>query len=215
MKKKYKLTNETIGFFESKLFRIEALIDFGDVKAGDKGGFVESEKNLSQFGTAWVFDNAYVYGNAVVAGNAKVSGDSWVGDKAKVTGNAILNDELHVCDDSWVHGNAVLGGSTVVCRNAEISGNTELFNEFVEDLSFAEPNETLMTISPIGSENGELVVLRYKDGSIIVNRGCFWGTLEEFVEAINETHGSNGFAKQYMAAIELIKTRVDFEANSK
>lgn len=50
--KKYKLTNETIVHFGFTLYRIEALMDFSDVKAGDKGGFVQSENNLSQLGNA-------------------------------------------------------------------------------------------------------------------------------------------------------------------
>ena len=50
MKKKYKLTDETINVCGKKLCRIEALKDFGDVKKGDKGGFIEDEHNLSHAG---------------------------------------------------------------------------------------------------------------------------------------------------------------------
>lgn len=64
MNKKFELTKETKMFFGRKLFRIRALIDFGDVKVGDLGGFVEKESNLSHYGDAWVCDNAKVYGNA-------------------------------------------------------------------------------------------------------------------------------------------------------
>ena len=53
--KKYKLTNETIVHLGFTLYRIEALMDFSDVKKGDKGGFVQSENNLSQLGNAWVY----------------------------------------------------------------------------------------------------------------------------------------------------------------
>ena len=81
MDKKYKLTDEAIQHCGKTLYRIEALIDFGDVDKGDKGGFVESEENLSHDGNCWVYDNAHVYDNANVCGNAKVGGD------AKVTNN--------------------------------------------------------------------------------------------------------------------------------
>lgn len=47
-----------------KLYRIEALKDFGDVKAGDLGGYIECEDNLSRDGNAWVGGNARVYDNA-------------------------------------------------------------------------------------------------------------------------------------------------------
>ena len=39
---KYKLTDEFVTIGDRKLYRIEALKDFADVKNGDKGGFVES-----------------------------------------------------------------------------------------------------------------------------------------------------------------------------
>lgn len=44
-----------------------------DVKAGDLGGWVESENNLSQVGDAWVGGDAEVGGNAEVSGNAEVT----------------------------------------------------------------------------------------------------------------------------------------------
>jgi hypothetical protein len=58
------------------MYRIRALKDFSDVKAGDLGGFVESESNLSHNGDCWVYGNAKVYGNGEVFGNAKVYGNT-------------------------------------------------------------------------------------------------------------------------------------------
>ena len=78
MSKKYELTNETKTLAGGTVLRrIRALRDlprFG-VKAGELGGFVEVENNLSQDGDAWVFGNANVYGYAEVSGNANVSGE--------------------------------------------------------------------------------------------------------------------------------------------
>lgn len=75
---KFKLTAECKEFYGVKLFRIEALIDIPrwGVKAGDKGGWVEKEENLSQDGNAWVSGDAWVSGNAHVFGDAQVSGDA-------------------------------------------------------------------------------------------------------------------------------------------
>ena len=55
------------------LFRIKALISFGNIKEGELGGYVEKEDNLSHSGNAWVSGNARVSGNAEVSGNAWVS----------------------------------------------------------------------------------------------------------------------------------------------
>lgn len=69
--KKFELTTETkINIFGKKLFRIKALISFGPISAGEKGGWVEKEENLSQSGNAWVFGNAEVRDNACVRDNA-------------------------------------------------------------------------------------------------------------------------------------------------
>ena len=69
--KKFELTSKFItNIFGTKLFRIKALIEFGNVKAGELGGFVEKEENLSQDGNAWVYGNARVCGDACVCGDA-------------------------------------------------------------------------------------------------------------------------------------------------
>ena len=71
MNKKFELLlDDTITIFGIKLFRIKALISFGNVEEGELGGYIEKEDNLSVFGNAWVFGNAKVYGNARVSGNA-------------------------------------------------------------------------------------------------------------------------------------------------
>ena len=63
--KKFEMTTESkINIFGNKLFRIKALISFGNVKEGDTGGWVEKEENLSHSGNAWVCGNAEVCGNA-------------------------------------------------------------------------------------------------------------------------------------------------------
>lgn len=58
------------------LYRIKALVQFGNVNAGDLGGWIEKEENLSQSGNAWVYGNARVYGNAEVC---KIGAVFWIG----------------------------------------------------------------------------------------------------------------------------------------
>ena len=75
--KKFELTAEFVtNVFGKKLFRIKALVAFGNVEKGELGGFIEKEDNLSHDGDAWVSGNARVYGNAWVFGNAQVSDDA-------------------------------------------------------------------------------------------------------------------------------------------
>ena len=68
--KKFELTNDTKIVFGKKLFRIKALISFGNVEAGELGGYVEKEENLSHDGNAWVYGDARVCGDAWVYGDA-------------------------------------------------------------------------------------------------------------------------------------------------
>ena len=89
MPKKYELTNETKVFLGKTLYRIRALIAFGNVAPGDLGGWIEKEENLGQEGTAWVTGNAWVTGTARVTDNALVTGN------ACVTGNAEISYATH------------------------------------------------------------------------------------------------------------------------
>lgn len=117
--KKYKLTDETIIVDGRTLHRIEALKDFADVRKGDKGGFIESENNLSQIYDCWVYDHAKVFGNAWVDGNAVVFGYATVYGNAVVFGYAKVYGNAKVYDNAKVYGNAVIYG------NAEVSENKD------------------------------------------------------------------------------------------
>lgn len=58
--KKYEFTGETKVIDDVTVHQIRALVDFSDVLAGDIGGWIEKEENLSHDGTAWVYDDARV-----------------------------------------------------------------------------------------------------------------------------------------------------------
>ena len=144
MEKKYKLTEETINVGGTALYRIEALRDFGDVKKGDKGGFIEKEGNLSQSDNCWVYgnakvcdkamvynnakvyDNVMVFDNAMVYGNAKVSGNAIIHEDAKVYGDAKVSGNAEVYDNGAVYGMAMVYGDTMVYENAKIYGNARV-----------------------------------------------------------------------------------------
>ena len=96
--KKYKLTKETLQFAGRTLHRIKAVKDFGSIQAGEFGGWIENEKNLSQDDNAWIYGNAMVFDNAEVYGNANVFGYAEVYDNAKVYGNAVIKGDAKVHD---------------------------------------------------------------------------------------------------------------------
>ena len=108
--KKYELTTETLQFAGFTLHRIKALKDFGSVKAGELGGWIESEENLSQADNAWVYNNAKVF------------------DKARVYGDAAVSDDAIVCGDAKVYGKATVYGEAIICGAAEVYGKVEIFD---------------------------------------------------------------------------------------
>lgn len=74
---KYELTDEKKEFLGITLYRIRAVKDFelsdGTViHAGDLGGWIEKESNLSHEGSAWVYGDAQVFRDAQVYGDARV-----------------------------------------------------------------------------------------------------------------------------------------------
>ena len=195
--KKYELTEETTNIFGKTLHRIRATRDFSNVHAGDLGGFIENELNLSHdrdtwvYGNAWVYGEARVYGNAWaygearVSGNALVSGDARVGGKALVSGNALVYGKALVGDEAWVGGNALVYG------NALVKGPRDIY-----------------WISCIGSRDGTTTFFRNANNSISVSCGCFYGTIDEFAATVTKTHGDNEHAQAYRHAIEIAKLRI-------
>ena len=84
--KKYELTDETITLrYGTVLHRIIALKDFGDVKKGDLGGFVQSESNLSHEGNCWIYEDARVFDQAQVYGEAMAFKEDQISGKTRIS----------------------------------------------------------------------------------------------------------------------------------
>ena len=167
------------------LYKIRALRDFNDVKAGNLGGYIEGEENLSQDEDCWVYGNAQVYGDAHVYGNA------WVYGNAQVYGNA------------WVYGNAKVYGDAWVCGNAWVHGDAKVYG----DALISKIND-ILCVANIGSRNDTTTFFKTKDNKIGVKCGRFTGTIDDFLEAVNETHGENKHAKAYKLACELARVQI-------
>lgn len=66
MSKKYKiLESDFILVDQMKLYRIQATKSFSNIQEGGLGGFIQTEKNLSQDGDALVYGGAQVSGKVV------------------------------------------------------------------------------------------------------------------------------------------------------
>jgi uncharacterized protein YjbI with pentapeptide repeats len=63
----------------------------------------------------------------------------------------------------------------------------------------------IIQISPIGSRSDYLTAY-ITDNGIFLKTGCFFGTIENFKTALQNTHGNNTHAEEYTAALTLIET---------
>lgn len=100
------------------LHRIRALRDIGDqVQAGELGGFVESERNLSfePEDDAWIFDEAIACNDAYVDQDAVLLETAVVCDKAYVSQGAMLCMSARAEDESYVRG-------AVLTDNVRVAG---------------------------------------------------------------------------------------------
>ena len=200
--KKFELTAESkINIFGKKLFRIKALISFGDVKEGETGGWVEKEENLEQSsGNAWVYGDAEVYGNAWVSGNAWVYGDAEVYGNAWVSGNAEVYGNARVYGDARVSGDAMVSGDARVSGDAMVSGNAEVYG-----------NADYTTIRGFGTQFRATTFFRCKDKQIRVSCGCFFGTISEFREQVKNTRKGK-IAEEYLMIADLMEKHFAEEA---
>lgn len=134
--KKFELTSETKLCSGKTLFRIRALVAFGDVDAGELGGWIEKESNLSQSGDAWVSGDARVYGNARVSGNAWVYGDARVYERRAIMWISVIGSRddtvtFFACKDGTI-------GVTVGCFRGSIDEFAEKVRETHGDNEHAQ-----------------------------------------------------------------------------
>ncbi|MCE0824876.1 YdcK family protein [Buttiauxella sp. A2-C2_NF] len=142
-----------------KLWQVVALCDFSDVKAGQLGGWIENEDNLSQQGHCWIYghesvvfggscvtEDAQIHGSSTLCHQAHVSGKSFV-EQSLISGECRIFDAARILNGSQViavrgltaddnkllqiYGNATINASRVV-HQAQVFGNALVNNAFIE-----------------------------------------------------------------------------------
>ena len=97
-------------------------------------------------------------------------------------------DNLAHTGNAWVYGNARVSG------NAEVSGDAEVYG-----------NSDLVWFSKVGTEQGTLTVYKSKNGSLLATRGCFSGTVDEFLAKSAKVHNER-IKREYQLLIEVAKS---------
>ena len=116
---KYEITDIAHGDYPF-LHRIRALRDIGDkVKAGDLGGFVECEANLSfePGDDAWIFDDAIACEDSHVDKGSRLFGDVVVYGNTLISQGSFLSGHVRAEDCAYIRG-------AELCGYARASGNS-------------------------------------------------------------------------------------------
>ena len=219
MEKRYTLIDDAIVFNGVTLYRIKALVDFGDVKAGEFGGYIENEENLNQYDidvydhtdprfyggisfrkkicNAWVYNNAKVYGDAKIYGNAKIRdnsivyGNTMINDNAIVSDNAIIHGNVRIYDNAIIHGNVRICDDICICGDANICNNNDYY--------VCKDRE---------SESKEIVFFKLKDGDIGVLHDYSYSTLEEFKNKVKICKDSD-IRDKYLTIANVAESKIN------
>ena len=229
MSKKYKLTDETINLNGVTLYRIEALKYFGEIKKGDKGGFIESENNLAHEGDAWVSDNAHVYGDACVFDNAQVYGNAFVSGYAQVYGdafvygNAWLYDNTRVCGYARVADNARVYGDANVCDDSSVFGSALVYdNAHVYGDALVRGYACVCGDAEISNKSDYIVFqnwwssgryFTWTRSNNMWSVGCFYGTGEELIKKAYKDSELSG--REYERVVRYVESILAEENPSK
>jgi hypothetical protein len=112
-----------------KLYRVVALKDFGDVEAGQRGGFIAGEHNLSHLGNCWVaglarvMKNGRVEKNAVACDFSEVAGGLMT-DDTLLCQHAHLGEAARMLDNSEGGGRTRIVGASTMMRNSRAGGDS-------------------------------------------------------------------------------------------
>ena len=220
MEKKYKLTDEYILQDGVKLYRIEALKDFRNVRKGDKGGFVENENNLSHNRNCWISEDAKVFGEARVYGNAKISGNAIVYNNAMICGDAEIRGSAKVCDYACVSDNTFVKNNARVFDNAKVSGNSCVCdnawvfgNANVSGKALVSGNAKVSGDANVCADEDYIVFknwwssLRYFTWTKSNNMwkvGCFYGTGEELIKKAYKDSEKSG--REYERVVKYVES---------
>lgn len=147
------------------LHRIRALRNIGiRVKAGDLGGFVEVESNLSfePGDDAWIFDDAIACGNSCVDKGSRLRGNAVACGNAYISQGSTLSDQARAEDDAYIRG-------ADLCEHARASGSS-IIADSPETGQAPVLSETCVAYGTIMGDihiMGDVVVL---DGEKIINQ---------------------------------------------
>ena len=193
--RKYKILEDSFIIFNGKkLYRIQAIDNFSDIRKGDIGGYVESTRNLARFGNCWIYDDSIVCGNAHVCDNAEIHNNSVVMDDVFIGGYALGSNSdifenalLFECatftnldgnrERNKIHGNVKINaGWPIFGGGADIASNKDFLH--IENMGISQDKSVLY----YKSNKGNIRVIY--DGKI-------YNSISEFSNALKKLYSNS------------------------
>ena len=214
---------------ESERWVVYANQDFTSAKSckvitkGTKGGTVSDPTLI--LGNTWIEEGSYVDGHSVLK-DVEVRNDSGVDDS--ILYNTLVDAGSSVMR-SFVFYSNLESTSVVNCRLIDCNYLTSYLygvhglrncNDYVHyscgggDRRFIAVEAKSQCFNPItadnvGTEGGQMIVGVTVSGEVKIIRGCFFGTLEEFKDKIDENFGRTTLdSEQYYAFVKYMHDKV-------
>lgn len=149
--------------------------------------FIQHPENIGE--------NVCITGYVWITGDVEISGSVAIFDNARISGNVRISEDAVISGYAEISGDARISGTVRISGNAVISGNAEITE--ISDF---------LTLGPAKSSRNFTTAHKDSVIGVRVNCGCFSGSVEEFISAIQKTHANNPeYLAQYMAFVHVIK----------
>ena len=237
--KKYEIVKDNFKeIYGIKVYRIRALKDIQnrhqDIKAGDLGGFIESERNLLQHDNCWIFDDAIVFGNAKVRDSANICEHAQISDNAIIMGYATIMGHSKICDHAKIGGRALISERAEIDENAQIwdsvcvAGHAHIFGNAILERSVIVPGDTgicgnaelldsndIVTLTGFGLTHNTITFFRTKE-EICVNFCGYHGiSIKEFRYKIAVSHNHDIELEYCAKELEMLCDLMEYHFNKK
>lgn len=218
--KKYEIIKDDYKELDfATVYRIRALKDIKKygVKAGDLGGYIEDEENLSHKGKCWVdkdsivFDDAYVSDDAIII-NSIIDGTN---DEVNIYGNSeIINSRIS--DEVSVY-------NSIVKNVSDLYGDGHVFNcKLIIDEKYNDNKHYIKVIINKDFFDGKLTAfITYSDYQLHnpeyfisicydleFENGIFNGTIDEFEEFL-KAQNKDYKVKSYLKLCKSLKESLE------
>ena len=187
--------------------RIQALVDFWDIKAGDVGEVIPHDTKLpGQETRVWICSDTRIGNNVVIGDNVYIGNDVHIGNTVYIGNSVRIGNDACIGNDVRIEKGINIGNDVNIGKGIKIGPLSDITNgKFIQ-------------FNSVGV-HGRCVLMYWHDHSARVSVGCQMGiSFDKFIHRINYAVGTTvESANMYMSMIPLFEMARDHitKVNSK